>query len=95
MGVTAQNDYPKKYVVIYEIDTGYMDCIAICDKAEEAYGHAYLQLGDGLEEGSYYITLPERREGDNGYIIERRDKADDKLMAWCTVLFYREAGDAE
>lgn len=93
--MSEQNDYPKKYVVIYEIDTGYMECIAICDNAEEAYGHAYLQLGEGLEESTYYITLPERREGDNGYIIECRDKADDKLMAWCTVLFYREAGESE
>ena len=93
--MSEQNDYPKKYVVIYEIDTEYMDCIAICDNAEEAYGHAYLQLGDGLDEGAYYITLPESREGDNGYIIECRDKADDKLIAWCTVLFYREEGETK
>lgn len=83
-------DYPKKYVVIYEADTGYMDCIAICDKSAEAYGEAYLALCDGLDEDNYYITLADKREGENGYIIECRDKKDNKLLHWCTVLFYRE-----
>lgn len=90
--MTEPNKYPKKYVVIMEIDTGYMDCIAICDKASEAYGEAYLALCDGLEEDSYYITFPEKREGENGYIIECRDKTDNKVLHWCTVLFYREDG---
>lgn len=79
---------PKKYVVIYETDTGYMDCIAICDDAAKAYGEAYLQLCDGIDEGSFCITAPEYREGENGMIIELRNKATDKLDAWCTVLFY-------
>lgn len=79
---------PKKYVVIFESDTGYMDCVAICDKSEEAYGHAYLTLSEGLDEGSYYLTLPEYREGENGMIVECREKGTDKLMHWCTVLFY-------
>lgn len=93
--MSEQNDYPKKYVVIYESDTGYMNCVAICDKSSEAYGEAYLALCDGLEEDSYYITLPEQREGENGYILECRDKADNKLLHWCTVLFYREEGETK
>lgn len=93
--MSEQNDYPKKYVVIYESDTGYMDCVAICDKSSEAYGEAYLALCDGLEEDSYYITLPEQREGENGYIMECRDKADNKLLHWCTVLFYRDEKSGE
>ena len=88
--MTEPSKYPKKYVVIFEIDTGYMDCIAICDSANEAYGEAYLALSDGLEPGEYRITLPEAREGENGFIIECREKESDKLLQWCTVLFYRE-----
>lgn len=91
--MSQTNEYPKKYVVIYESDTGYMDCIAICDKLAEAYGEAYLALCDGLDEDSYYITFPERREGENGYIIECRDKKDNKVLNWCTVLFYRGEGE--
>ena len=93
--MTEQSSYPKKYVVIYESDTGYMDCVAICDKSSEAYGEAYLALCDGLEEDSYYITFPEQREGENGYIMECRDKNDNKVLHWCTVLFYRYEGDEE
>lgn len=84
------NKYPSKYVVIYESDTGYMDCVAICDKASEAYGEAVMSLSEGLDEDSYYITLPEQREGENGYIMELRDKKTDKALHWVTVLFYRE-----
>ena len=79
---------PQKYVVIYETDTGYMDCIAICDNAEEAYGHALFILSEGLEDDAYYITLPKYREGENGMIIECKRKEDDKAEHWCTVLFY-------
>ena len=93
MSLTSK--YPRKYVVTYENDTGYMDCIAICDKSAEAYGEAYLALSDGLDEDSYYITLPEKREGENGYVIECRDKKDNKVLNWCTVLFYREEGKQE
>lgn len=85
--------FPNKYVVIFECDTGYMDCVAICDKSAEAYGEAYLALSEGLEEDSYYITLPERREGENGYIMEVIDKNTGKVINWCTVLFYREEKD--
>lgn len=86
---------PGKCVVIYENDTGYMDCIAICDTAAEAYGEAYLALSDGLDAGEYYMTVPENREGDNGYIIECREKKTEKIYAWATVLFYMESGTHE
>lgn len=77
----------NKYVVIFENDTTYMDCLAICDKAAEAYGEAYLALCDDAEDDKY-ITIPERREGDNGFIIQLRNKKDDKVLEWVTVLFY-------
>lgn len=80
---------PTKYVVILETDSGYMDCIGIYDTAEEAYGKAYLELSDGIEDGAY-ITLPEYREGENGMVIECRNKSENKVVHWCTVLFYRE-----
>lgn len=86
---------PKKYVVIYEIDTGYMDCVGICDTADEAYGKAYLALCDGLEDDAYYITLPDTCEGDNGYILECRRKEDDKVEHWATVLFWYGDEDEE
>ena len=79
-----------KYVVILESDTGYMDCIAICDNADEAYGAAYLALSDGVEDDDkYYLTLPDYREGNNGFVMEIREKEDDKVLYWATVLFYK------
>lgn len=86
---------PEKYVVILELDTGYMDCIAICDKANEAYGEAYLALSDGLDVNSYYITLPERREGENGYVMEVVDKETQRITQWVTVLFYKPDVEVE
>ncbi len=85
---------PKKYVVIFESDTGYMDCIAICDSADEAYGKAYLQLSDGMDDDRQYLTSPGYREGENGMIIHLMDKETDKPDSWCTVLFcdYEEGG---
>ena len=79
-----------KYVVVLEIDTGYIDCIHICDNVKEAYGAAYLELSADLDSEKYYITLPERREGDNGFIMEARCKDDDSVYHWATVLFYRD-----
>ena len=87
--------YPDKYVVIYESDTGYMDCVAICDKASEAYGEAYLSLIDGLDENHYYVSLADKREGENGYIIKVVDKDTGKVWAWATILFYRNEEDGE
>lgn len=87
--------YPNKYVVIYENDTGYMDCVAICDKASEAYGEAYLSLIDGLDENHYYVSIADKREGENGYIIEMVDKDTGKVWAWATILFYRNEEDGE
>lgn len=84
--------YPEKYVVIFEIDTGYMECVAVCDNASEAYGEAVLSLCDGLEPDEYYITPPMKREGENGYIMQLIDKESKKVMHWVTVLFYRNEG---
>lgn len=79
---------PEKYVVILEIDTGYIQCVAICDTAEEAYGHALLAVSDDVDEEKYYLTIPQEREGENGYMIECRSKDDNSVYHWCTVLFY-------
>ena len=82
--------YPDKYVVILELDGGYMDCIAICDTSAEAYGKAYLALSDCESPDDYYITLPEYREGENGMIISRKSRKTGKEDLFVTVLFYRE-----
>lgn len=80
----------KKFVVILELDTGYMDCVAVCDTAEEAYGEAYLTLVDGLEPDDYYITLPEHREGDNGFVLETVEKKTGKIFQTVTVLIHEK-----
>ena len=83
----------KKYVVILELEGGYMDCVAICNTAEEAYGEAYLALCvDEEESENYYITLPEYREGENGMIIKKINKKTEKVDEYVTVLFYRGEG---
>ena len=79
-----------KYVVIVESDTGYMQCVKVCDNNAEAHGEAYLQLGDIECGDSCYITLPEPREGENGYIIELRRKENDEVVYYATVLFYHD-----
>lgn len=76
----------EQFVVILELDTGYMDCLAVCDNAEQAYGEAYLALVDGLEPKDYYISLPEPREGDNGFVIETVEKKTGKIYQTVTVL---------
>ncbi len=86
---------PSKYVVLYETDSGYMDCVAICDKSAEAYGEAYLALIDGLDEDSYYVTLPVYREGENGFVIHAVDKVTQKILSWITILFYRPGTETE
>ena len=82
---------PDKYVVILELENGYIDCIAICDTAAEAYGRAYLELLPDDEElaGDYFITTPQPREGENGVIIHCVNKETGKIENFCTVLFYR------
>ena len=80
----------KQFVVILELDTGYMDCVAVCNTAEEAYGEAYLALVDALEPDDYYITLPERREGDNGLVIETVEKKTGKVFQTVTVLIHEK-----
>ena len=77
-----------KYVVILEIpDTGYIDCIAICNNSEEAYGEAYLNLVDDIGD-NFYITQPQETEGNNGFVIECVDMATKKTYETATVLFF-------
>lgn len=81
---------PIKYIVIYELDTGYMDCVGIFDNTNEAYGKAYLALCEYLQEDNFYVTEPGYREGENGMIIHAYERETNKLLAWVTVLFYCE-----
>lgn len=83
---------PSKYVVICEIDSGYMDCVAICDNADEAYGKAYLELIDGLDEDNCYVTLPKEIEGENGYFMEVVDGTTKEVLNRVTILFYEDGG---
>ncbi len=84
----------KQYVVILENDDGYIHCVKVCENFNEAYGAAYLALTDGIEEeDSYYITIPMKREGENGYVIELRRKVNNQTAWSTTVLFYEEDED--
>lgn len=77
-----------KYVVILEIpDTGYIDCIAICNNAEEAYGEAYLNLVDDIGD-NFYITPPRDAEGNNGFIIDCIERSTGNTYESATVLFF-------
>ena len=79
----------KKYVVIQEIpDTGFMNCVAICNSEAEAYGKALFALSDGKDPNEYYISLPEYREGECGYIIELFSKKSKTIDETVTILFY-------
>lgn len=85
---------PKQYVVILENDDGYIHCVKVCENFNEAYGAAYLALADGIEEeDSYYITIPMKREGESGYVIELRRKVNNQTAWSATVLFYEEDED--
>lgn len=75
-----------KYVVVFELDGGYMDCVAVCDSMTEAYGYAFCALVDGFD-SDVYVTLPNNREGDNGIVIELKDKTTDEVLQWVTMLF--------
>lgn len=81
---------PDRYVVVLEIpSTGYVDCVAICDTAERAYGEAYLALcGDMMNEENCYITLPADREGENGMVMELVNRQTGEVYQTATVLFY-------
>lgn len=80
-----------KYVVVIEIpDSGYIDCIAICDTIEEAFGRAYLELCDECDQKKYYVTILEQMEGENGFCMECRCKDDDSVYHSASVLMYRQ-----
>lgn len=84
----------KKYIVIIETDSGYVDCIGICDTAKEAYGMAYLYLIEDIEDASYRVTIPNETEGGNGWIIHL-ENAKCESPAWATILFYDGTEDTE
>ena len=78
-----------KYVIIFELDNGYMDCVAVCDSMTEAYGYAFCALIEGFD-SDVYVALPDNKEGDNGVVIELKDKNTDKVLQWVTILFYND-----
>lgn len=80
----------EKYVVIIELDNGYMECAAVCDTPEEAYGAAFIAVTEGLKSNDYCVTLPEPREGENGYVISSINKKTGKEEISATVLFYKK-----
>lgn len=97
----------RKYVVIQELpEGGYMDCVAICDTAVEAYGHAYSCLcglcGGLLADGFRYedirdkrITMADYREGENGMVMCREDLKTGEIEEIMTVLFYEDESQAD
>ena len=93
---SADKKYPDKYVVLLELETGYIECVSICDNPREAYGTAYLAATNDIDDSdNYYVTPPSKREGENGYMFEVRRKSDDDLYSIATVLFYRKEEMAE
>lgn len=93
----------RKYVVIQELpEGGYMDCVAICDTAVEAYGHAYSCLCGGVADGFRYealrdkrITMADYREGENGMVMCREDLKTGETEEIMTVLFYEDESQAD
>lgn len=78
----------EKCVVIVELpDTGYIECIAICDGLAEAFGKAYSNLTDGISDEGYHISIPQDCEGRNGYIMELTG-TDGKIDQRAIILFY-------
>ena len=88
MSKSSKNIDDRKYIVLLENESGYIDCEAVCSTKEEAYGHAYLSLTEGIDESFYYVTLPELREG-GGIKMELRDRRDYSLLTYATILLYK------
>jgi hypothetical protein len=80
-----------KYVVLLEIPaSGYIDCIAVCESIDEAFGQAYLKLCGDKDQEKFYITIPMQTEGENGFLMECRFKGDDSVYESASVLMYRQ-----
>ena len=88
MSKNSKNMDDRKYIVLLENESGYIDCEAVCSTKEEAYGSAYLSLIEGLDESFYYVTLPELREG-GGVKMELRDRRDYSLLTYATIILYK------
>ena len=79
-----------KYVVVVEGTEGYMECAGICDSEDAAFGKAYLWLAKDEPSEKFYVTTPEVREGENGYIIYLIEKETGKEKFFATVLEYED-----
>ena len=74
-----------RYAVISTSDSGYVQCIGICDNINEAFGKAYLDLTDGYDDGALFsVTVPERTEGDCGYVINLVDRSGSTV--WTALI---------
>lgn len=75
-----------KYAVISTSDSGYVQCIGICDNINEAFGKAYLDLTDGYDDGALFsVTVPERSEGDCGYVINLVERSSGSTV-WTALI---------
>ena len=75
-----------RYAVISTSDSGYVQCIGICDNINEAFGKAYLDLTDGYDNGALFsVTVPERSEGDCGYVINLVERQSGSTV-WTALI---------
>ena len=75
-----------RYAVISTSDSGYVQCIGICDNINEAFGKAYLDLTDGYDDGALFsVTVPERSEGDCGYVINLVERQSGSTV-WTALI---------
>jgi len=75
-----------RYAVIITSDSGYVQCIGICDNINEAFGKAYLDLTDGYDDGALFsVTVPERSEGDCGYVINLVERQSGSTV-WTALI---------
>lgn len=60
----------SNYVVILTSDTGYIQCVGVCETYAEAIGRAYASVSDGYDDSSlFHVTIPIKTEGEQGWGI--------------------------
>ena len=80
----------SKHVVILEFPNGYIDCIAIEEDEDKAFGKAFKALYADIDTDDCYITIPDNTEGENGIIIYCKNRVTGELISYCTILYFDE-----
>ena len=80
----------SKHVVILEFPNGYIDCIAIEEDEDKAFGKAFNVLCEDIDTDECYITPPCNTEGDNGVVMHCKNRVTGELISYCTILYFDE-----